>query len=128
MPQKYWWVDEKAASPGVTSNYCSERNMAGTSQHWVRFSSSSEAHAFVKNLKKKHSDERKQNQRNKQHEGKQNRDNEKKVKNNESGKARFHGLYCLCIGWWLAMLLVCCIVPLFSNGGRRLIKKAFGFW
>jgi len=41
---------------------------------------------------------------------------------------KFHWLYCLLIGWWLAMVLVCCIVPLFFRGGRRLIKKAFGIW
>jgi len=52
----------------------------------------------------------------------------KQSKNRESGKGNFHGLYCLLIGWWLAMFLVCCIVPLFFSGGRKLIKKAFGIW
>jgi len=48
--------------------------------------------------------------------------------NRENGKGNFHGLYCLLIGWWLAMFLICCIVPLFFSGGRKLIKKAFGIW
>jgi hypothetical protein len=26
------------------------------------------------------------------------------------------------------MMLVCCVIPLLFSGGRRLIKKAFGFW
>ena len=47
---------------------------------------------------------------------------------NNSGSTKFHGLYCLCIGWLLAALLVCCIVPIFFAGGRKLIKKAFGIW
>jgi len=48
--------------------------------------------------------------------------------NNSDGGSKFHFLYCLCIGWWLSMLLVCMIFPLFFRGGRRLIKKAFGIW
>lgn len=46
----------------------------------------------------------------------------------QNGKGSFHGLYCLLVGWWLAMFLICCIVPLFFEGGRSLIKKAFGIW
>ena len=52
----------------------------------------------------------------------------KQQENRESGKGSFHGLYCLLIGWWLAIFLICCIVPLFFSGGRRFIKKAFGIW
>ena len=44
------------------------------------------------------------------------------------GSGRFHGIYCLLIGWWLAAFLAMLIVPLFFRGGRRLIKKAFGIW
>ena len=47
---------------------------------------------------------------------------------NNSGSTKFHGLYCLLIGWWLSMFLICMIFPLFSSGGRSLIKKAFGIW
>jgi Flp pilus assembly protein TadB len=56
---------------------------------------------------------------------------EKKARRNantQAGKANFHGLYCLLIGWWLSVFLVCIIVPLFFPGGRLLIKKAFGIW
>ena len=48
--------------------------------------------------------------------------------NRNEGGTRFHFLYCLLIGWWLSMMLICFIVPLFFPGGRRLIKKAFGIW
>jgi len=53
---------------------------------------------------------------------------ERRLQNKQSGRGKFHGLYCLLFGWWLAMLLVCCIFPLFSSGGRSLIKKVFGIW
>jgi len=43
-------------------------------------------------------------------------------------KEKLHGLYCLLVGWWLAMFIACMIVPLFLKGGRKLIKKAFGIW
>jgi len=57
------------------------------------------------------------------------KETKKNIRNNsDGGGARFHGLYCLCIGWWLAIILACCIVPLCFAGGRRLIKKAFGIW
>jgi len=52
----------------------------------------------------------------------------KRNANKQAGKANFHGLYCLIIGWWLSMFLVCMIIPLFFAGGRSLIKKFFGFW
>jgi len=58
-------------------------------------------------------------------------DKERKKSNNNvqtGGKGKFHGLYCLLVGWWLATFLICCIVPLFFKGGRKLIKKAFGIW
>jgi uncharacterized membrane protein YvbJ len=48
--------------------------------------------------------------------------------NNSGGGSKFHLLYGLLVGWWLAMILVACIVPLFFSGGRRLIKKVFGIW
>ena len=56
--------------------------------------------------------------------------NEKKRQRegNSDGGTRLHGLYCLLVGWWLAMILSFCIVPLFFPGGRRLIKKVFGIW
>ena len=57
-----------------------------------------------------------------------NRDRNNQRDSNSNGETRFHGLYCLLIGWWLAMFLVCLIIPLFSNGGRKLIKKSFGIW
>ena len=52
----------------------------------------------------------------------------KSRENSNSSGTRFHGLYCLLVGWWLAMVIACMIVPLFFKGGRRLIKKAFGIW
>jgi len=54
--------------------------------------------------------------------------NQKRANNKQAGKSNFHGIYCLLIGWWVGLILICCIVPLFSQGGRSLIKKAFGFW
>jgi len=51
----------------------------------------------------------------------------RKLKESNSG-TRLHGLYCLLIGWWLAMFIAILIVPLFFSGGRSLIKKAFGIW
>jgi hypothetical protein len=57
------------------------------------------------------------------------KETKKNLRNNDSGGgSRFHGLYCLLVGWWLAMIIACCVVPLFFPGGRRLIKKAFGIW
>ena len=53
---------------------------------------------------------------------------EKIARNQGGGGTRFHGLYCLLVGWWLSMFLICMIFPLFFSGGRRLIKKAFGIW
>jgi len=53
-----------------------------------------------------------------------------KIVKNQSGSSggKFHGLYCLLVGWWLSMFLVCMVFPLFFRGGRSLIKKAFGIW
>jgi len=64
---------------------------------------------------------------NKKHEREERKRN-KEDNSQRNGKGRLHGLYCLLIGWWLSMFLICCIVPLFFPGGRRLIKKAFGIW
>jgi hypothetical protein len=52
----------------------------------------------------------------------------KRQQNKQAGKSNFHGLYCLVVGWWLSLILICIIVPLFFSGGRSLIKRAFGFW
>jgi len=52
----------------------------------------------------------------------------KSSSSNDGGGGKFHGLYCLLVGWWLAMVIVCMILPLFFKGGRKLIKKAFGIW
>ena len=46
----------------------------------------------------------------------------------KTGNGKFHFIYCLIIGWWLALMLVCFIFPLFFRSGRSLIKKAFGIW
>ncbi|WP_010262200.1 hypothetical protein [Treponema primitia] len=38
---------------------------------------------------------------------------------------RMHWLYFFLVGWWLGLVLVCFIIPLFIRG---LVKKAFGYW
>lgn len=53
---------------------------------------------------------------------------QRREENRQSGKGNFHGLYCLLVGWWLAMFLICMIAPVFFRGGRNLIKKVFGIW
>ncbi|MDR2494435.1 MAG: hypothetical protein LBD24_04330 [Spirochaetaceae bacterium] len=40
-------------------------------------------------------------------------------------RLRMHWVYFLLIGWWLGLILICCIIPLFIPG---LVKKAFGYW
>ena len=129
---KYYWVDEKSSYPTVISNYESTRNMAGNSQNWVRFTDSQEAHNFTKTLKNKNYKEKQREREVSKKEKSKKREKPEKKKNkeenNERGKKRFHLLYCLLVGWWLAPLIISCIVPLFFSGGRRLIKKAFGIW
>ena len=62
-------------------------------------------------------------------EKKQEKERKKSLNNGQDGgKGKFHGIYCLLVGWWLATFLICCIVPLFFKGGRKLIAKAFGIW
>jgi len=45
--------------------------------------------------------------------------------NNVSTSKKMHWLYFLLIGWWLGLVLACCIFPLFIRG---LVKKSFGYW
>ena len=59
---------------------------------------------------------------------KRNKPNKSSSSNDGGDGVKFHGLYCLLVGWWLAMVIVCMILPLFFKGGRKLIKKAFGIW
>jgi len=43
-------------------------------------------------------------------------------------ETRMHWGYFFLVGWWLGLMLVCTILPLFFKGGRGLVKKAFGVW
>jgi len=101
------WVDE------ASGDIFRSKPFAGNAQYktYRHFDNSTAAEDYSKMIK----------QRNKP---------DKSSSKNESGggSGKFHGLYCLLVGWWLSMLLICCIVPLFFKGGRRLIKKAFGIW
>ena len=38
---------------------------------------------------------------------------------------RMHWLYFFLVGWWLGLVLICFIVPIFIPG---LVRKAFGYW
>jgi hypothetical protein len=86
---------------------------------WRKFDfDSTEAKKYAKSIKQRYNA-----QKNSEKEAKQ----AKRSAKSKSGE-HLHGLYCVLVGWWLALVLICIIVPLFFRGGRLLIKKAFGIW
>ena len=102
------WVDEESGE--IHRN---GKPFTGNAQYrtYRRFEGLGPAEAYSKTIKKRNKPD-------------------KSSGSNDSGggSGKFHGLYCLLVGWWLAMVITCMIVPLFFKGGRRLIKKAFGIW
>ena len=112
MVKEQFWVDELTGE-------IRQHNKPSGSHPWRCYDSLNNAREYATIIEKRVKEEKKlEKERKKSH-----NDNRQ-----DTGKSKFHGIYCLLIGWWLATFLICCIVPLFFKGGRKLIKKAFGIW